>query len=248
MIIQLAILAILYFLMTGLSSITSANEEVGAATTTAVLGFILLASFFFGKISTRFHLPQITGYLIAGILFGPFGLRLFEMGHVESLKLIDEVALAFIALAVGGELDLKFIKKQGAKIAAITAIQFAAVFIGVVVLFYPVLRFSVSGILPQSSDALYAALVLGVIAVANSPATAMAVINETRSKGNLTESTLGITVIKDILVITLFAFIISWIHSSMGAHAAEEPAAIFYAIFSETVISIIAGAAIGIFV
>ena len=248
MFIQIIILALLYLIMINLPSLPGSLAPLSPEATTAVLGFILLASFFFGRLTSRLYLPLITGYLIAGMVFGPYGLELFRSEDVERLAMIDSLALSFIALAAGGELDRHRIVKRGVNILTTTAFQIAGVFIGVAGLFYllfhfSLLDFSVTGITP-----LYAALILGVVATANSPSSVVAIINESKAKGPVTEMTLGVTVIKDILVILLFALVLSWIGSDIGGGMREIRGSVFMPIFYNLAFSIVVGTAVGLFV
>ena len=76
------------------------------------LGFILLASYSFGRAISYFKLPRLNGYLFLGILAGPYFLNLISQSSIQQLKLIDSVALVFIALTAGGELKVSFIRQN----------------------------------------------------------------------------------------------------------------------------------------
>ncbi len=86
-------------------------------------GFVLLAlaSRQIGRYLTRFKLPLISGFLLAGILIGPYGFGFIETTDLESLKIIDEVALAFIAFAAGSELYLRELRSRLKSILSISA-------------------------------------------------------------------------------------------------------------------------------
>ena len=73
---------------------------------TILLGFILLAGYIAGSIAAGFRLPRVTGYVLVGIAVGPHALGIFSGEAVESLRTIDELALALIALTAGGELKM----------------------------------------------------------------------------------------------------------------------------------------------
>lgn len=70
------------------------------------LGFLLLSAFLLGEMAPPLRLPRISGYLLAGVLFGPDALGLVGADSLERLKVIDSLALTFIALSAGGELSL----------------------------------------------------------------------------------------------------------------------------------------------
>ncbi len=246
--IQLVILALLFFIMIYLPYLPGSLSPQSPEATTAVLGFILLASFFFGRLTAKMYLPLITGYLIAGMLFGPYGLGIFRSEDVERLAMIDSLALSFIAMAAGGEMDRHQIMKRAANILTVTAFQIAGVFIGIAALFYLLLHFSLLNIAATGPAALYAAIILGIIATANSPSSVVAIINESRAKGPVTESTLGVTVIKDIMVILLFALAVSWIQSDLEGNGGGAAGRVFLDIFTDLFLSILVGTALGFFV
>lgn len=246
--VQLFILALLFLIMMYLPFLPGSLPPQSPEATTAVLGFILLASFFFGRLTAKMHMPLITGYLIAGMLFGPYGLGIFRGEDVERLAMIDALALSFIAMAAGGEMDRRQIMKRAASILTITAFQIIGVFIGIAALFYLLLYFSLLNIAVTGATTLYAAIILGIIATANSPSSVVAIINESRAKGPVTETTLGVTVIKDIMVILLFAFAVSWIQSDLEGAGGGAAGKVFYDIFIDLFLSILVGTALGFFV
>ena len=100
----------------------------------ASFAFITFAAFQIGQLATRFHLPLISGYLLAGILAGPFILqRLFmdaiHVAHVGALRFLDETALAFIAFVAGSEMALDELRGRYRSIGWNTAAQIGAVYI-----------------------------------------------------------------------------------------------------------------------
>ena len=246
--VQLVILALLFLIMTYLPSLPGSLSSQSPEATTAVLGFILLASFFFGRLTAKMYMPLITGYLIAGMLFGPYAIGIFRAEDVERLAMIDALALSFIAMAAGGEMDRHHLAKRAAAILTVTTFQIAGVFICIAALFYLLLHYSLLNIAVTGPATLYTAIILGIIATANSPSSVVAIINESRAKGVVTETTLGVTVIKDIVVILLFAFAVSWIQSDLEGAGSGSAGTVFYDIFIDLSLSILVGTAIGFFV
>ncbi|MFQ5430900.1 MAG: cation:proton antiporter [Nitrospinota bacterium] len=246
--VQLLILALLFSIMIYLPFLPGSLPPQSPEATTAVLGFILLASFFFGRLTAKMYLPLITGYLIAGMLFGPYGLGIFRGDDVERLAMIDSLALSFIAMAAGGEMDRRQIMKRATRMLTITGFQIVGVLVGITVLFYLLLYYSLLNIAVTGPAIFYAAIILGVIATANSPSAVVAIINESRAKGPVTETTLGVTVIKDIMVILLFAFAVSWIRSDLEGGGGAAAGKVFYDIFIDLFLSILVGATLGFFV
>ena len=80
--------------------------------TLSVFFILSMAAKDIGNIFTKLHLPLITGFLFAGILVGPDGLGLISKVQVSSLRFIDEISLAVIALAAGSELYIKELRSR----------------------------------------------------------------------------------------------------------------------------------------
>lgn len=176
---------------------------------TFLLGLLLLVSHVTGGLLADLGLPRITGYLLAGLVMGPSGIALITDADVASLVLIDQVAIALIAFSAGAELKLREVKAAGRVIAAILTSEMVAVFVmvaGVVLLLKPVFPITAGR---GWGEAVIIASVFGSIAIANSPSVAVAVINDTRSRGPVSSTILGVTVLKDVAVIVLFAVMLS---------------------------------------
>ena len=180
----------------------------GAGTTSTVtisLGFLLLAAFVAGRISSDIGLPRITGYILLGVLVGPEVLGLVSEQDVAGLKLIDDIAISLIALSAGGELRISELRSRAVSMTGIMAAEMILVFLvvsGGVLALAQVLPFTAGR---DTATIMVIALVFGSIAVANSPSVAIAVINETRSRGPVSSTILAVTVLKDVAVILLFA-------------------------------------------
>ena len=253
MALSILILAILYIMTALLPYLPGALPPHSPVFTPAILGFILLASLFFGKLSKKAGLPMITGFLVGGMIFGPWGFALFGIEELERLEFINHLALSFIALSAGAELEWRVVRDRIWKVLGLTLMQTTIVFGGFATIFSILFGIGlIDGIGPEEATA--AALLLGVIAVANSPSSAIAVINETRSKGVITQTVLSTSVIKDILVIALFAFTVSYVHLSAAASGVGGTSGdggsmtgeILGSILSETFLSVAAGILIGL--
>lgn len=159
------------------------------------VGVILLLGLILGKLAETVKLPNITGYLIAGLILGPVThfLSAEELSH---MAVISHVALGFIAFQVGNELWLGKLKKSGKSIIIITVIQ--ALFTTLVV----------SGLLLFVAEP-SVALILGAIAAATAPAPIMMLINKYRAKGPLTETIVPIVGLDDAVGVIVFGVMLS---------------------------------------
>ncbi len=184
---------------------------------TAAFGYLVISSFFGGKILKNTVFPQITGYLITGMLVGPYFLSIIDVKNLSHLGFINEIALALIAFAAGAKVDFLKAKKIWKDITGVIIFQlifaFLAVGIGMPVLI-KVLRIS-----PTLKEALLIFLVLSAAAVAKSPATTIAIIIETKAEGSFTDTIIGVTIIKDIIIIFLFSFVAALLSSGGGVSA-----------------------------
>ncbi|VAW41219.1 Putative transporter, partial [hydrothermal vent metagenome] len=158
-----------------------------------------------GDFFARIKLPKITGYLFTGLIAGGFILGFVSEEAVRSLKFIDEIALAFIAFAAGNELFLPELKGRFKSIGwvagslVVTSFVFGSVAVFLLADFVPFMRD-----MPTMSR-VAVAILAGAIMVARSPSVAIAIVKELRAKGPFTQIVLGVTMITDVVVITLFA-------------------------------------------
>ena len=158
------------------------------------VGIILISGIIFGRLAKFIKLPNVTGYLVAGLLIGPAVFNLIPISMVHGFAVISDIALAFIAFSIGSEFNLKYFKEVGATplIIAISE-SFAAIIF-------------VSGFLILLGFDPKLAIMLGAIAAATAPAQTIMVINQYRSKGNLTSMLVRVVAIDDVVALVGFGF------------------------------------------
>lgn len=184
------------------------DPTTGTGSATLFLGFLLLASYLAGRASRAIALPQITGYLLIGIVVGPHLLGILPRATVAEFRFVNGVALALIALSAGGELRISRLRKRIVSIWVITLLQILFMFTLVATAVF-LARGAIDFLEGQPADvALAVALLFGLVAVAKSPATTIAVITEEKARGILTDTVLGITVLKDVIILMLIAVLI----------------------------------------
>jgi len=200
----LLLLVLLSVLMALLLEVTP--EAAGSRTdSAAALGFLILAAYLAGQLAQPYRLPKITGYLLAGILFGPYVLNLVQEPAAERLDLINRLALGIIALTAGGELRLAKLRRQVRAISTVVGLRFALVPLSVALVLY--VFFDALSVAQATSVAQRVAgvVLLGLIAAAISPSTTVAVITETQSGGPVTELSLAVAVTIDVVILVVFA-------------------------------------------
>ena len=213
----------------------------------AIVLFVALLS---SRLMKVLHLPNVTGYLITGILVGPFVLGLAFNGgdflhagdlatspvasFVDSLGWISELALGFIAFTIGSSFKLSTIQKVGKKIIVITIFEALGasvlVFIGLMIAHF---------IWPENIG-WELVLTLAAIASATAPAATLMVIRQYNAKGPLVNTLLPVVALDDAAALILFAILFS------AAKGITSGAAFsFYETVGKPIISILLSLAIG---
>ena len=173
----------------------------------AAFAIIAVAAGKIAGVFRKLRLPLITGFLLIGLVSGPELLGLIDEESLSGLGFLDEVALSFIAFAVGSELYLKELRSRMKSIISMTSSQIVVTFILVSLIMY-----LLSGLIPflngmKLAGRVAISLLTGTIAIARSPASAIAIINELRARGPFTQTAIGVTVVIDFAVIIVFAVI-----------------------------------------
>ncbi|MDF1577768.1 MAG: cation:proton antiporter [Desulfobulbales bacterium] len=169
------------------------------------LGLILVVGYFAGRLAAFFRIPQISGYIVAGLLFSPSISGIFPAEQIDTLfTFTSEAALAVIAYAIGGSLQISMVRVLGRSIWWTNLTQGFGAFLCTTLAIYGGGRFLLP--MAENSEALgAAALVMGGIAVATAPAATIAVVHELRAKGPLTTTLLGVVALDDALSIIVFS-------------------------------------------
>lgn len=172
------------------------------------ISIALTAGLLMSRVVKPLKLPAVTGYLIAGILIGPYclgllgvkGLGFTSVQEVADLSILNDIALGFIAFAIGDEFRLSQLKKTG-KQATIIGI-FQAVFTTLVV---DAALIGLHFALGEERFPLAAAIILGAIASATAPAATLMVVRQYKAKGKLTSLLLPIVALDDAVGLIIFA-------------------------------------------
>ncbi len=216
----------------------------GGNLVTFSVGFVLLSGYLSGKLLFKVRLPKLTGYILAGILFGPYLFSFLTHQTVEKLRFIDDLALSIIALSAGGELRLSHLREDSKPLFYITGIQTLGMFLvitGLIFLLAPLFPF-LKGLPPIQVFGI--AMIFGIVLVTKSPSTTIAMISELKARGKFTEIVLGITILKDVVVILFFALIFSVSKKILAAETSAEQALLLNLVI-ELFGSLLVGAAIG---
>jgi len=162
------------------------------------LGLVILAGLIGGKIARHFKLPDVTGYLIAGLFLGGSFLQLVSEQDIDSLGIISELALAVIAFSIGSEFVVKEMKKLGKAVFIITLAEV----IGAVIVVFTVVYY----IFQQS---FVFSIIIASMSAATAPAATLMVIRQFRARGPLTQTILPVVALDDVFGIIAFGLAVS---------------------------------------
>lgn len=165
------------------------------------LALILFSGLIFGRVVKLIKLPNVTGYLIAGLIIGPYCFKLIPLNIVVEFELISEIALAFIAFTIGSEFKISYLKKVGMTpivIAILEALTATVLVTGILVLFGFDIEIS---------------LLLGAIASATAPAATIMVVKQYNAKGPVTDTLLSVVALDDAVALIVFGFSMAMVNS-----------------------------------
>jgi Kef-type K+ transport system membrane component KefB len=168
-------------------------------------GFLILAAHTVGELAHASRVPKIVGYLVAGMIFGPSLLHVIGAEAIDRLEPVSDLAIALIAFLAGAELQWSEVRRRGVTFLKIMTVELAVCFAAIVALLYGMRGFV--PFLATASDARVLAfcLLFASVAIVHSPAVTMALLSETRARGPVARTTLGVVLLTDVAVVLLFS-------------------------------------------
>lgn len=196
------------------------------------LALLLFSGLIFGRIVKLLKLPNVTGYLLAGLLIGPSCFKFLSTDMVSEMELISEIALAFIAFSIGSEFKVSYLKKVGAAPVIIAIFEgLTATLLVTVVLVLFGFDFEIS-------------LLLGAIASATAPAATLMVVRQYKAKGPVTETLISVVALDDAVALIAFGFSMAVVNALLHPGQASVAMSILSP-FLEIVGSIVLGFILG---
>ena len=183
------------------------------------IGLILLLALLAGHLVKVLRIPEVTGYILAGVALGPSMLGWLSQENLVALGVLSEVALGLILFSVGSVFEFSRFLKLGRQVLVITLVESALAAVAV------------------TSGALWlgqpwpVALLLGIIATATAPASTLMVIRECDSAGPLTENLLGIIAVNNLLCIMLYGLVAAAIDLTIGLEGVSTLESLYRAVF-----------------
>ena len=163
------------------------------------IAIALLLGLLMTRLMKLIGLPNVTGYLIVGLVIGPHALGIIKTDTYESIKIISTVALGFIGFSIGEEFKLSSIKQIGKSTVAITFFQALAA-----TLFVDAALIAIHFIAPNVIS-ISEAIIFGAIATATAPAATLMVVRQYKAKGVVTDTLLPVVALDDAIGLIVFA-------------------------------------------
>ncbi len=174
------------------------QEDSPVAVTIISVALMLAIGFLMTRITKLLKLPNVTAYIVGGILAGPFCLNLLPASIVEGTAFLPDIALAFIAFSTGEFFRISALKKNGSRVFVITVLESCCAALLVFLVCYLVLGLNLAF-----------SIVLGALATATAPASTIMTIRQTGAKGDFVETLLQVVALDDVVGLVLYSIAIS---------------------------------------
>lgn len=162
------------------------------------IALMLFSGFAMTRLTKKLKLPNVTAYILAGVLLGPFCLDLVPGEIIEGMDFIADIALAFIAFSTGEFFRLETLKRNGGKVVIVTVFEscMASLLIFLLTYFLLGVDFTFS-------------LVLSALAAATAPASTLMTIRQTGAKGDFVDTLLQVVALDDVVGLVAYSMAIS---------------------------------------
>ena len=177
---------------------TQIQSEQPVASIIISVALMMLAGFLLTRVTKLLRLPNVTAYIVAGILIGPYCLNLVPQRFIDGTSCLSDIALAFIAFSTGEFFKLDVLKKNGMKVVWITVFESVLASLLVFVLTFFILHMDLAF-----------SIVLSALASATAPASTMMTIRQTGAKGDFVDTLLQVVALDDVVGLVLYSVAIS---------------------------------------
>ena len=172
------------------------------------ISLMLFLGFLMTRLTKKLRLPNVTAYIVTGILIGPFCLNMIPDRVVTGMDFVPDIALAFIAFSTGEYFRISTLKKNGMKVVIITLLEALMASVLVFGVAYWVLNLNLAF-----------SIVLGALASATAPASTVMTIRQTKAKGDFVDTLLQVVALDDIVGLVAYSIAISIAVSSISGQA-----------------------------
>ncbi len=168
------------------------------AVTIISVALMLAVGFLMTRVTKLLRLPNVTAYIVGGILAGPFCLNLLPAAIVEGTSFLPDIALAFIAFSTGEFFRISTLKKNGGRVFVITVLESCCAAVLVFLVCWLVLGLNLAF-----------SIVLGALATATAPASTIMTIRQTGARGDFVETLLQVVALDDVVGLVLYSIAVS---------------------------------------
>jgi len=204
-------IAVVWYVVDG-AGVTPANPRL----TALALGFSLIAAALSGTLLERFGLPRVTGYLLFGMVCGPYILNIITRPMARELQLINGLAVVLIAFIAGLEMNIARLRPRLRAMVQLGGISMLLLYAGLFAAFWlgwAWLGFGAGFSLIQKTAII--AILTSVVA-SYSPTVTIALITESRASGPLSELTLAVVILADLILILAFTLVMQFVRYAFG--------------------------------
>lgn len=188
-----------------LNSLYDKLETESVSVVIISVAIMLISGFLLTRLTKLLRLPNVTGYIIAGILIGPYCLNFIPKNVSTGMDFISDIALAFIAFSVGEYFKLSTLKGNAGKVIIITLFEALVATIFVFVLTYYILHLGLAF-----------SIILSALASATAPASTMMTIKQTGAHGDFVNTLLSVVALDDVVSLVAFSVSVSVAIASLG--------------------------------
>lgn len=196
------------------------------------LAIVVVVGMIGGKIATKFKLPSVSGYLVAGLFLGPSFFDLVTKTDSVNFEIISELALSFIAFSIGSEFVYSEIKKMGKNVVVITLLEV----IGAIAVVFSVMYFVFNQDFALS-------IVIASMSAATAPAATLMVMKQYRAHGPVTKTLLPVVALDDVFGIIAFGIALAVAKMSLNTSGSSS-----VMMFFEPVIEIVGSIGLGVLI
>lgn len=200
------------------------------------VGLMLVFGYLLGRGAEKVHLPEISGFLLAGFLIGPHMGNVITLQGAQDMLLITEIALGLICFTIGAELYIPKLNRLRSQVGWITVGQITASFVLVLVMLH------IAGLeLPF-------ALLLAAAAGTTSPAATVVIVQSLRARGAYVDYLFGTVALGDVAAIVIFSVLFAIAPSLLGLVVVSSVSEIIVPVVAETLLSILLGVVGGLII
>ena len=236
---------VLALLLAGMRLIQPLGSPGFGSQSLLAFGFLILGAYAVGELVAGFGVPKLVGHLLAGVAFGPFGLNIVATDSVAALAPVESLAIALIAFLAGAELRWPELRQRGSAIVRILTAELGLTLVVMIALLVAVRQYVPFLAGGATREVLAFSALFASIAVVHSPAVAMALLNETRARGPVARTSLGVVLLSDVVIVVLLTATLTLVRLVVPPQGANVPTMTLVGMVWEIGGAAVVGGAIG---